>query len=111
MEEQFSFHKIPSVHASDKALFNYHISVITNLDSFKASQGEFKASKLKTNSSQIDFHGEKATHYFLKELKEATLTQEQIEEIALAVIPAVQSSKIASFDISFDINLTAVQLG
>ena len=110
MQDNIDFHKIPYVHAG-QASTNYHVSVVTNLEGFKTAHGEFRANQLKTQSHQVVYENDKATHYFLKEAGEDGLTFQKLEDLAIAIVPAVKGSKTVAIDVSLDVTLTAHQLG
>jgi leucyl aminopeptidase len=110
MQDFFHFHKVPSVTATE-AKSNYHVSIITDLEAFKTAHGEFRANQLKTQSHQVVYESDKATHFFLKEAGEDGITFQKLEDLAICIVPAVKAFKISEIDVSLDVKLCSKSLG
>ena len=111
MEDFFNFYTNLAISVSAEPQTTFRVTVITDLEKFKAANGEIRTNLIKEEKTQVNYTQDYAEAFVLIDDKEDTFSIQNLENAACEAVLLLKGNKLEAYDVAFDTELTAAQLG
>ena len=111
MDDFFNFYTNLAYSASAEAQTTFRVTIITNLEQFKTANGEIRARLFKDEGTQVNYTKDYAEAFVLIDDTEDPFTTKNLENAACEAVVLLKANKLEAYDVAFDKELTAAQLG
>ena len=111
MEDFFNFYTNLAYSVSAEAQTTFRVTVVTDLEKFKTTHGAIAAQILNASNTLVNYTKDHAEAYVLIEDAPTPLTNTELETAACKAVVLLKGNSLEAYDVTFDTELTAAQLG